>query len=520
MIITYVLSVVVLLGLCVFVHELGHLLGGKLVGIKARVFSIGFGRGLIKKEWGGTVYQIAPIPLGGYCMFYGDNPSEPLEGKSYEFLTAAPWRRIITVIMGPLFNLIFGILLFFAMNLFGYTSETNKIMIPTDYMESETASVAFNAGMRDGDIITGINGEKVLCFEDIMNSVVFSSGKNLLVEVEREGAKKTFNIKPELASSGYYQIGVFPYQERVLVVKVGEGGAAASAGILERDEIAAVDGVKIASQKDFIAYIKSHPQTEMKLTVFRRGTEMIIPVTPRAREFFTLKPETGRMSEEGYSIDNNDLLKNSIQNGTVSLNGVKVKSIDEMIRIAKISGDKIITLDNAGGSYTGKFSYQRIGFIDTSTFMSPEYVTLKFGLVRAFKKAMVDPFKFIVLNVKGLGMLISGKLNVRDNVSGPVRIAVVAGETVYYRGVSEFIVLMAKISIVLMIMNLLPIPAVDGSHILVYLIEIIRRKPLERVILERIQIIGFIFLLTLGVFVIFNDLSSFSIFQKIGDWFR
>src|SRR4030042_5933173 len=102
MIFTYILSAVILLGLCIFVHELGHLLGGKLVGIKAKVFSMGYGKGILKKKFGDTTYQITLIPFGGYCQFYGEDPSEERTGQGFEFLSAHPFKRIVTVAMGPI----------------------------------------------------------------------------------------------------------------------------------------------------------------------------------------------------------------------------------------------------------------------------------------------------------------------------------------------------------------------------------------------------------------------------------
>ena len=92
---TYIIAAIVLLGFCIFVHELGHLLGGMMVGIKAKVFSLGYGKGILKKKIGDTVFQITPIPFGGYCQFYGEDPSEERSGSEHEFLTAAPWRRMV-----------------------------------------------------------------------------------------------------------------------------------------------------------------------------------------------------------------------------------------------------------------------------------------------------------------------------------------------------------------------------------------------------------------------------------------
>ena len=151
---TYILAAVILLGLCIFVHELGHLLGGKMVGIKAKVFSLGYGRGFIKKKIGDTTYQVTLIPFGGYCQFYGDEPGEERKGESYEFLSAHPLRRIVVVVMGPLFNLFFGILLFFVMNLIGYQVETNRIYIPEYFTTGDCIAGPMRRACRP-DVIGG-----------------------------------------------------------------------------------------------------------------------------------------------------------------------------------------------------------------------------------------------------------------------------------------------------------------------------------------------------------------------------
>jgi regulator of sigma E protease len=142
-------------------------------------------------------------------------------------------------------------------------------------------------------------------------------------------------------------------------------------------------------------------------------------------------------------------------------------------------------------------------------------VQVKFTPFEALKQSFIEPFRFIVFNLKGLGMIFSGGLDVRENVSGPIRIAKIAGDVAYYKGILAFIVLMAKISIILMIMNLLPIPAVDGSHIVFYTIEAIRGKPLKEEIMVRIQTGGILILIIIGVLVIFNDILMLPFVQKL-----
>jgi regulator of sigma E protease len=157
-----ILGAIVMLGVSIFIHELGHLLCGMLVGVKARIFSIGYGKGIWKKRIGETTYQITGFPFGGYVMFKGDQYTKRLKGKPGELLSTPPLKRIIPVIGGPLFNLIMGFFIFFILALLGDTPPSNKIFIdPTyDFMP------AHKAGLRTGDEIVKINGKDIIYFED------------------------------------------------------------------------------------------------------------------------------------------------------------------------------------------------------------------------------------------------------------------------------------------------------------------------------------------------------------------
>jgi regulator of sigma E protease len=522
--IIYILATLVLLGLCVFVHELGHLLGGKLVGIKARTFSIGFGHGILKKEINGTTYQIAPFPLGGYCSFYGENAAEAREGKNYEFLTAAPWRRIVTVAAGPFFNLVFGVVLFFIMNVSGYVSETNKILIPEYARSAEYTAPALSAGLQNGDRIISINGKKIYNFVDIQTAVMFSNGKKLAVEAERSGEHKNFTVTPsKLSPKDPFTIGILPYGTKVQVAGVIENEPAFKAGLKEMDEILAVNGVTITSPENFVSIVRASAGKNLSFFISRNGKQMTIPVLPRQREMLSVEnakqPRTG---QEKVSVltDNMSAVKEGIARGTVSFNGTKVKTFDQLISLVKGAEGKTSTLVNANSSYTGLVKYESSGFVGINPALAHEMIIVRYGVGEAFIKAMTDPYDFIVVNLKGLGMLASGKLNVRESVSGPIRIGKMAGDTAYYKGISAFIVLMAKISIILMIMNLLPIPAIDGSFLVFFTVEWIIGRPLKEKVMEKIQMIGFAFIVILSVLVIFNDLSSFPFFQKIAGLFK
>ncbi len=521
--ITYILATVILLGLCIFIHELGHLLGGKMVGIKAKVFSIGMGKGILKKQIGDTTYQIAPIPFGGYCQFYGEDPAEERKGKSYEFLSAHPMKRVVTVSMGPLFNLFFGIIIFFIMNMIGYTTETNQIIIPESLKTGEYIAPAFTAGLRDGDRIVQINDKKIVSYSDIQSYVLFSEGKQISIKVEREGKILTFIVTPKKYSEkDYYDIGVRSYGKKIFILGAPKDDIAARAGIKERDEIKSINGKDITNQKEFMDIIRANLGKELKLQVILAGTgkENTLSVTPRLKEVLTIRQfEDSRFKGEKFdiSIDKMDLIKAAIAKHKLKINDRDIVSFNQLKHVLLENNSKPVKLAISGGNYYGLINYEAYGYIGvvTSENPAPEMIYIRYGIIDGFWRSLVEPYYFIVMNLKGMGMLFSGKLDVRENVSGPIRIAKIAGQVAYYNGVSAFILLMAKISIILMVMNLLPIPAVDGSFILIFLFETVRGKPLSEKLMQKIQYVGIGLLIILGVFVIFNDLSSFTFFQKL-----
>ncbi|MBN1501429.1 MAG: RIP metalloprotease RseP [Spirochaetes bacterium] len=507
-----ILAAIVLLGFCVFVHELGHLLGGKMVGIKAKTFSLGYGKGFLKKKWGDTTYQITLIPFGGYCSFYGENMSDNLEGKSYEFFTASPWRRLVTVAMGPVFNLIFGILIFFIMNLVGFSVETNKIRIPEYFARAGIVTPAEKSGLKNGDRIVSINNQEVYSFEDVMTGIIFSKGNEIAIDVERDNAKLKFKVVPEIFSEGgFYGIGIMPYGNKILILDVVQGEAAEKAGLKKYDEIYKIDNVVIKSPEHFVDIIKSNAGNKISLSIIRSNAQKTVEVVPVIKETLTVKNlKNDRYNDvtDSVTVDKFNLVDEALNSGRLFINGIKITEKDEFINVLNDNSGKEISLKIPGGDFTGEITYSSFGYLGVSTDVAAEMNYIRYPIKQAFIKAMIDPLNFIVVNLKGLKMVFTGKVAVRENLSGPLRIAQIAGDTAYYRGIRSFIILMAKISIVLMIMNLLPIPAVDGSYILIFLIEGITRRRMSEKVMQGFQTIGFFILISLFIFIMYNDISN------------
>lgn len=514
MTLTYILGAFILLGLCIFVHELGHLLGGKMVGIKARIFSMGYGKGVLKKKIGDTTYQVTLIPLGGYCQFYGEDPSEQRSGEGFEFLSAHPLKRIVTVAMGPVFNLIFGIILFYTMNLVGYSRETSRIMIPPEMTSGQYVSPAYAAGLRTGDRITGINDKEIRAFADIQTEVFFSDGKELQVTADRNGEQKVFSIKPNSeAGEGRFTIGVMPYASGITVTRTVKGGPADATGLAGGDVITKVDNVDIHYPSDFSDYLQNNVGRDIAINYMRNGEARSAALKPALSEIYLVAKETGK--KETQSFAGNEEFKKTLDAGGVRVDGKPIRTYNEFLSdIGKSKGRSVI-IDVNDSRYEGQIEIAKKAMIGIEIGVSFDMVHVQYGAVEGLKQAFIEPWEFILVNLKGFGMLFSGELNVRENLSGPIRIAKIAGDVLYERGIADFILLMARISIILMFMNLLPIPAVDGSHILFYAIEALRGKPIKESIMIKIQTFGILFLIVLGVFVIVNDISMLPVVQNL-----
>lgn len=518
--ITYILGFVVLLGMCVFIHEMGHLLGGKMVGIKAKVFSIGYGKGIWKKKFGDTTYQVTLIPFGGYCQFYGESAvdgkanSKDVEVVEGSFSAAAPWRRIVTVAMGPLFNLFFGIGIFFMMNVIGFESETNKIIIPNYLKSGQMKSVAMEAGIKDGDKILEIDGKKVVKFGDIQASIIFSDGKNVNVKVLRNDEILEFSMKPKFLGEGRYSIGVMPYGENVLIRSVSSDGEASKAGLEKMDIILETDGVKVKDISDFSKYVSSRSGESINLKINRIGKIIEIPVTPRSSELLSLYSVDNKKSSLLFQMRKSDM-QEYISKKKIEINGKFLKNYSEFENIINNKKSEIITFKIKKQIIKGKLEITKRGLIGVGLDNNSEMVQVKYGIVDGFIQSFIDPYTFITLQLKGMGKLFSGKMDVRKNLSGPIKIGQIAGDVLYYRGIGAFILLMANISIILMIMNFLPIPVVDGGHLVFFTIEMIRGKPLPEAVMQKIQTVGVLLLMSLFVFVMINDVASLDFVQKL-----
>jgi regulator of sigma E protease len=187
------LSAIVLLGLIIFVHELGHFLSAKLMGVRVLKFSLGFGPKLIGKKYGDTEYLISSIPLGGYVKMLGESSGEELQEKEkiFAFNYQPVWKRFIIVFLGPLFNLVFAIVIFFFVFSYGI-----PVLLP-EVGDVLPQSPAERAGLMKGDTVISIDGSQVTQWDEMTKIIHSSPGRSLNLKIKRKSEVVTLSVIPE-----------------------------------------------------------------------------------------------------------------------------------------------------------------------------------------------------------------------------------------------------------------------------------------------------------------------------------
>jgi regulator of sigma E protease len=217
---TSVVSAIIVLGILVFAHELGHFLLAKKLGVGVLTFSLGFGPKLIGRKIGETEYKVSAVPLGGYVKLIGENPEEQVteEDKARSFSAQPIWKRAFVIGAGPFFNLFLAAFLFSAINLFGIPTLTAKIGEVNQGLPAESA------GLKKGDTVLSIGGEEVKKWEDLSRIIRSSSGKELLLKVKRDDETLEVKVTPTTSTAknlfgeevSYFMIGIAPSEEVVI----------------------------------------------------------------------------------------------------------------------------------------------------------------------------------------------------------------------------------------------------------------------------------------------------------------
>jgi len=346
-----IVSVVVVLGIMIVVHEFGHFAAAKYFGVRVEVFSVGFGKRLLGFTRGETDYRISALPFGGYVKMAGENPMEARTGDPGEFMSHPRWQRFIIALAGPFMNIVLAIAL-----LTGVFMVHHEVLTflggPPVIKKKSPNSPAERSGLKAGDQIARVDTVQNPTWEDVYTRILLSPNHPLDLAIRRGDESLTKSITPEQhGGEGPGETGLAP-ASRLVVNQLIEGLPAATSGVKVGDEIKAVDGVPVLSTEALKSYFKSVQGREVTLSGLRNGAPFSVKLKPvwdtQDNEFhagFVQNPYKieklpfGRALQESVTANRKlsglilELVKKMVEQK------VSIKAMDGPISIAKYSGE-------------------------------------------------------------------------------------------------------------------------------------------------------------------------------------
>ncbi len=530
---------VLLLGALVFVHELGHFLFAKAVGVKVLRFSIGFGPALVSFTRGETEYRIAALPLGGYVKMAGEVPGEDAtpEDEARSYLAQTPWKRMLIVVAGPAFNLVFPLLIFFAV-IVSYPQPSTAVLRVVPGMP------AAEAGIRVGDVVTEVDGKPVRSLEEMQWALVGRAGQRTSIVVQRDGQRVPLVVTPsgEGASRGRGLVGIAPNRAPP-VVGVQTGGPAERAGVRTLDRVLSVDARPVADLPSLEQAVAAASGPELTLQLLRRvpaevpGLEATVPEVdtvkvPRGEgtgmAAFGLSPAdvysllyVGRVIPGSAAADAGLVRGDRVE----AIDGKLVRSREQLLRrLGELKERPFrLTWVHDGATRDAELRLRPAKPTGDGTGADGEAFELGIrfesgtpGDRGSDAKVHVGPGLALVTaahrlgeavadTAAGLAKLVTGQVSFK-NVGGPIMIYGIAGKAAQ-AGLDYFLNLMALISVNLGLINLVPIPALDGFQLLSAGWEAVRRRPIPMRAREIANAVGIVALIVLMVLVCVNDLT-------------
>ena len=441
----------VALGLLITFHEFGHFWVARRMGVRVLKFSIGFGKTLwSRKGRDGTEYIIAAIPLGGYVKMLDEREGEVADGDLDEaFNRKSVWARIAIVIAGPAFNLIFTLLAFWLMFLVGMPESRPVI--------GEVSGIAASAGLQPDDRIMSIEGETTDTWSHAIMGLITPAldRENIVLVVEQtDGRQRQVDLDLSQLGSDFkeeqtlQEIGITPWRAKVpaIVGEVSADSPAYRAGFKAGDRILTVGGEAVPDWAWVGALVQKHATADEPLSVIveRAGGELELEVSPE-------KQSSGTFSSR-------------------LILGIINQPPDALLQAQ----------------------------VERTYFMH------KYNLFDGFKAASSEMARLTRSTLGLLGRMLTGTASVR-NLSGPISIARFANNSAN-AGLSSFLFFLGAISLSLGILNLLPIPVLDGGHLLYYLIELAKGSPVSEQVQANGQYFGLLALFGLMGIAFFNDI--------------
>jgi regulator of sigma E protease len=435
-----IFAFVFVLGVLIFVHELGHFMMARRIGVRVLTFSLGFGPKLIGFRRGDTEYCISAVPLGGYVKMAGENPDDPLTGASDEFLSKSKWQRFQVLVMGPVMNLVLAVIVM-AVVLYQGAPAPAFEQQPVVVGGATDQSAGKAAGIQPGDRIVSVDGRTVETWEQFYMEVMPKANRQISLTVDRGG--RPLEIKAVPAAVGKYTLGDLGLMPEMhpQITSLQHGAPGFEAGLRPGDIVMAAAGERDVTQKRLVELIKANEGKPLPLVIKRNGGEQEITVTPR-------------------------------QLGSAVMIGAQLNAF--------------------------------------------ELRTVEPGPFEALKMSVEQNWTWAKLIVQTLGGLFTHETSVKQ-LMGPVAIADLSG-TAAEQGWLQLFSLMAMISLNLGMLNLMPIPVLDGGHIAILALEGVSRRDFSMKVKEKMLLAGFVLLLMLMVTVIYNDLMRIQWIERLVPW--
>jgi len=524
-----ILAFIFVIGILVFVHELGHFLLAKRAGIRVEKFSLGFGKTLFSFRKGETEYLISALPLGGYVKMFGEGGEGAL---------------IIE--------------------------------------EAEAGSRAAKSRFMSGDKIVGIDGielKEYSKWNDLRSALAADGNRKYAIEIERWGERQTIEAAPDdltgarifseqeysrsfanksildrlkVIVAGPFMNLAFPFVVMPIVFMIGiaipkyleespvigyvePDSIAARAGFLPGDVITEIKGKEVSNWKDVNLQFGINPGSTIPIDIERGSSIVEINIdTPREPGTMDtigisppLEPRVGGLLP-GAPAERAGLVKGDV---ILSIDGTAVSHWNQMAKIIRKNEGKEITLEVKRGSRTLKVALTPVslqqkgkGAIGISPWMNE--ITKKYGFFNAIVEGVSAAFKLVVnmtlLLVGFVVKLITGQIALSTagkTIAGPIAIAKFSGSAAQ-GGLASLLQFTVFISVNLGIINLFPIPMLDGGHVVYLTIEAVRKRPLSMKTLEIVQRVGFAFLMFIMFVAVYNDISRLGILDMIGKLFK
>ncbi|MBV2233912.1 MAG: RIP metalloprotease RseP [Sterolibacterium sp.] len=444
----YLLAFAVALGVLIVVHEFGHYLVARWCGVKVLRFSVGFGKVLWLRRFGadGTEWALAAFPLGGFVRML-DEREAPVAAHelSRAFNRQSVWRRILIVAAGPIANLLLAIVLYWF--LFMHGSEELRPLLAAP----PAATAAAAAGIEAGETVLSVNGRPVVTWQNLRWELTRVALDHVPIKLELRNQRQEINLRL-LATENVKEddlAGDLPGQ---LGLRLYRPLLPAVVGQVVAGSAAEQAGLRA---DDRILGIDAQPVTgwqEVVSRVHASAGVVLDFVVQRGDELLTLPVTPARVHEQGQTL------------GRI---GVVVK--------------------------------------EDARQHSELFVTVHYGALAALGKAVRQTWDMASFSLRMMGRMLTGDLSWK-NLSGPVTIADYAGQSARM-GIVPYLNFLALISISLGVLNLLPIPVLDGGHLLYYVAEIIKGGPLSERVMEIGQQIGLALLMMLMAFAFYNDIN-------------